>query len=499
MIKDTHELNGFNTIKFPKLKGHIKLTLKNAKTKKVEHVVEGDNIVTNAVADIFANNYLGGIDYGKILGDEGIWKTWFGGVLCFEDEHTNLNATDYYPYDSNTNALTAHAGQTPIDANHDDDIKRGNPTTNAYVFDETSAKMVWEWGTTHGNGVISALSLCHTDTGSYGLGSDTYDFKNSFEPFAILNPATTFWNNLNVQYADAKSVQVMYDDSHALAYYKTDEQTITVYVRKLAYMKAGIHQTLETSATFQRAFTITMPFTLYAQPYYYFDYENKYLWIFHNLTGASTYDNDDIKYCKIDCENEELVDLGSGTYYGTIHSDNPNIAPLGMGLTEYANILKVGNYFLFPTSTSPQWSGSAGRPEAYITGYQKINMSNISDQETIAFNDTQIYSQSLMGAGNVIVNNGRVINGLTGYTCKQQFAPSSALYHNVFFSTPDKVSTYAQWLKKDTGYTTYTNPPRYILANKMLLTTKYDLPTAVTKTPSQSMTVEYTLTEQEPE
>ena len=506
MIKDTYELQGFSTPKMPKLKGHVKLILRNHKTGKVE-VSEGENIVTNAIADIMALNFLGGVDYSKILGTDGIWKTWFGGVLAFENAHTNLDADKYQmpTSDSNVehcvtgyNPLIAHAGQTSIDEAHDDDSKRGNPSTSEYYPTDNSMKIVWEWGRQKGNGTIRSLSLCHTDVGSYGTGSTSYGFANNFEPFAVINQVTSFWNELIVQYADVKSVQIMYDDAHALAFYKTDTDEVTVYIRKLSYLKSGLHQTLETSENLQVSFPITTPFNLYAQPYYYFDYVNKYLWLFTNLDSASTYDNDDIRYFVIDCENKALVNLGTTQeplYYKTIRSDNPNIAPLGMGLTEYANILKIGNYFLFPTSTSPQWSGNTTRPEAWITGYQKINMSDTSDQETIAFNASQQFSQSLMGAGDVFINNGRVINGLTGYSCKQQFNQSGAVYHNLFFSTPDKAISYAQWLKKDAGYTTYINPSRYILANKMLLTTKYNLSQAVQKDANKSMTVEYTLTE----
>ena len=495
IAKDKIQLHGFNNMKMPELHGHVKLTLRNVHNGKTE-VIEGDNIVTDAVKDIMKANYLGGIDYSKMFP---LWQKWFGGVLCFgtafpiEPGETDPDPADYYP--SSSNALIAHAGQTAIDVEHDDDMKRGNPLTSSYIKSDNSMKLVFEWGTTHGNGTIRALSLTHSDTGSYGLGSDTYGFKNNFEPFAVLNQDTSFWNSLTVEYGDPKSVQVMYDDTHALAFYMKDTNTVTVYIRKLAYLKSGLHQTLETGTELQETFDITIPFNLYANPYYYFDYTNKYLWIFHNLTGASSYDDDEINYCVIACENEALVDLGSGVYYKTIQSDTHNIAPFGMGLTEYANVAKVGNYFYFPTSSSPNFGGGTDGPYAMVTGYKKININNSSDQATVTFNDVQNYSQSIMGKEDILISNGRVINGAVGYTCKQQFTPSGATLHNVFLSTPDKPSTYAQWLKKDSGYTTYINQPRYLLANKLILATKYNLPTAVTKTTSQSMRVEYTLTQ----
>ena len=495
VAKDKTELHGFDHVRMPELHGHVKLTLRNVHNGKTE-VIEGDNIVTDAVKDIMKANYLGGIDYAKMFP---LWQKWFGGVLCFNSAfsipqgETDPDPSDYYPSSSNT--LIAHAGQTAIDVEHDDDLKRGNPLTSSYVKTDNSMKLVFEWGTTHGNGTIRALALTHSDTGSYGLGSDTYGFKNNFEPFAVLNQSTDFWNSLTVEYGDPKSVQVMYDDTHALAFYKKDTNTITVYIRKLAYLKSGLHQTLETSTELQSSFDVTIPFNLYANPCFYFDYTNKYLYIFHNLTSASAYDDQNIKYCVIDCENEVLLDLGSGVYYKTIQSDAHDIAPLGMGMTEYANILKIGDNFYFPTSSSPVWSGNVNYPYANVTGYKKIDITSPASQSTISFNEVQSIMQSPMGAGDIFINNGRVVNGATGYTCKQQFTPNGPTYHNLFLSTPDKPITYAQWLKKDDGYTTSIAPSRFLLANKLLLTTKYNLTNAVTKTTSQSMTLEYTLTE----
>ena len=87
MIKDRSSLLRVDGVRFPKLKGHIKLTLHNCRTGKNE-VVEGDNIITNAVRDIFAANYLGGIDYSTMLP---LWSKWFGGVICYENAHPLVN------------------------------------------------------------------------------------------------------------------------------------------------------------------------------------------------------------------------------------------------------------------------------------------------------------------------------------------------------------------------------------------------------------------------
>ncbi len=506
MIKDKYELQGFSAPKMPKLKGHVKLIMRDHKTGKVE-VSEGENIVTNVVSELMAANYLGGIDYSKILGTDGIWKTWFGGVLVFESAHANLDADKYYPPSSDENVLVAHAGQTSIDEDHDDDSTRGNPSTSEYVFSDNSAKIVWEWGRQKGNGTIRSLSLCHTDVGSYGLGSLAYDFKNNFEPFSIINQGTSFWTSYNIVDRDPKVPMAMYDDSHSISFFPKENttDTITVVIRKLAYLKSGLLQTLSATDNQEVSFDIQVPFTFYNSaiqysPYYYYEPETKYLWLFDNRTGASTWDKDDIKYCKIDTVNQTLVDFGSGVYYKTIHSDTEDIAPLGMfvaqGGGEFANIHRIGNYFYFPTATSPVWSGYTDQRGTFVTGYKAIELDSTTGEATanqfnITFNDTQQHPQSLMGNG-ILVNNGRVVNYHTGYTCKPIYTVG-ANTRVIFLSNPNSPTTYGI-VQKGGGYASL-NVPQYILANKMLLTTKFNLSQAVQKDANKSMTVEYTLTE----
>jgi len=53
-MKDVIRLNGFAKPKMPKLHGHLKITTSYAKSGNIAEVVECDNIVTNAIADIFA-------------------------------------------------------------------------------------------------------------------------------------------------------------------------------------------------------------------------------------------------------------------------------------------------------------------------------------------------------------------------------------------------------------------------------------------------------------
>lgn len=519
MIKDKAELQKFNDVKLPNFKGHIKITLKDAKTGHIDKVVEGENIVTNAVRDIMANNYLGAVDYSTLFP---LWSKWYGGILCYANPHPTitvdneevLDPDNYYPQPNVINPLVAHAGQTAIDPTHDDILTRGNPQTTQYAYSENSIKQVWEWGTTHGNGTISALSLTHTDTGNAGLGNTGYYFKNSFTPLATIGVPSDAYTGV----IGKDTLFTQYDDNHGLSYaigedgvykagnVKFQTNKITVYIAKMPYFKAGLYESLNADTEFVENFTVTTSITFYANPCYYFDYTNKRLWLFTNLTSTnvnytSGWDKDTISYTVIDCVSKTEYS------HGTITSDTEGIAPLGCAMTVtphqgsksvlYA-IIKNGNYMYFPMSNLVALAdGSVDYPEMNIRGYKKINISDQSDQATILFNDVQQYYAPPLFSGDLLVAPGRVVNGSTGYTCLGgPITSGTGNILDVSFSTyafnqAQKVSSYLV----ECGRSADISSPRRIFANKMVNTTLFNLPAPVTKASSQSMIIEYTLTE----
>ena len=505
MAKDTMKLNAFNRVKMPMLKGHIKLTLHNCRTGKNE-VYEGDNIVTDAVSDILGANYVGGVDFNALVP---LWQKWFGGVLCYQQAHTlnsgNLDPADYFIKADSTQHVVAHAGQTAIDAGHDDDLTRGNPVGLAYVQTANSIKTVFEWGSARGNGTISALSLTHSDTGSFGTGGNFYDFINLFCPYDIISRTDSGWASIEQPSVSKSAALAQYDEANSICFllgednftYGTTSDKVTVYINKLAYTKSGLYQTLYNTEDLNRKFTVQTPITFYCMPCFYFDYETKYLWLFTNSTDRNTFDNTNVRYCVIDCENEEMVNLGTEqdpVYYKTIVSDTANIAHLTRWSDEYfcnANIFKYGDNVYLPTLTSNNFQ---------ITGFKRISLSTAS-QTSISLGGTVEDLPSIMGSEEMQIvlhrphtlNNSFVINGNNSWKCKNNLAALGDIVQQYYASSPYDVSSYvapANWYRLNKA-----NAQRYILANKLVNSTKFNLPSPVQKTMSQSMTVEYTLTE----
>jgi hypothetical protein len=585
MLKDSMNKQKFNCAKLPKLKGHVKLTLRDAETGKIEKEIEGDNIITNAVKDIFACNYLGCIDYHKTETISGttverltpLYKTWYRGILCYKyahptDENGNIDPDDYRPQSNDDNPLTAHAGGTVI-TDVSDDTRRGNPVT--FATTDNSVTMAWEWGTTQGNGQIQALSLTHGDTGDAGLGSTSNMFA-AFNPFVQLQ-CSALGSVTSLLGTTANDFVAQYDENHGIGftigeygdftYGNTRFETnyLTIYIRRMAYEKAGLFDTLSATTDRQEVFTVSVPstvggstFHLYCQPSFYFDYDNKELWIFSNLTSVNTYDADDIKYVRIPCPlpYDETVSYSVGDYVyhkgasdtigtlykctsatsgtrddpeewdandwtssitftsGNIHSNTGGLAPTSMeknpnsaldrqaSVMRFANIIKEGDYFFFPTTSGVAW-GNGIRARAFfnVNGLNKINITDNSDESHITFTGTQGQFRFAMYNGGLLVNNGKVINGANAYSCQSSPLSDPDNDNSGMFIMHEPYRPVTLAYSQRTGSETSATYSRYILANKMLNTTMYNLvdeygqQMTITKLPTQSMTITYTLTE----
>lgn len=543
-MRDNLNLYGINKPKCVKLKGHVKITLHNCRTGKNE-VIEGENMVTHAVRDIFANNYLGGIDFSKLLP---LYSKWFGGILCYSAAHT-LDADNYYPQASSVSRVVAHAGDqapsTPAIVN--DDLTRGYPIET--LTGDNYIRQTWEWGANQGNtGVgetIQAISLTHADTGNVGLGNSSQAFQ-SFNPFENISNLPNFVIGLTA----ANNVFAEYDDHHGICYYrgqegdfvngstKTKTNYVTVFIKKLPYSKVGLYETQNADVTNMRKFTIQTDLDIYCQPSFYFDKTNKELWLFHNLTSATTYDASKVDYVRIPCplpyDDTESYSVDDYTFFnnklykctaatsgsfdlndwtdsftiahGTFSALSSDLAPVSMDCTwgglaiaapYYVNVLKEGNYFYFPTTSGNVNFGSGLFNQ---NGWRRINPSNPADQDTLSFLIVKDRLSSVMAGGGLVLGNGIVTNGSTGYPCAEMF-PAGSSYVNAraftwIFNEPNKVSSYAVPFGV---HEVQESKPRYILANKMVNTTLFNLDSPITKNTSKSMQIQYTLTEVEVE
>lgn len=524
-IRASERLNGqaFRGLRFDpkKLKGHVKVNLRDVYTGKTK-TIEGDNVVTNALADILASDYLGCLNYGAMMP---LYSKWFGGLLCYEDAFATTvidgvtvpDPSDYYPQGDDVNKLIAHAGDVaPATAEIvNEDLKRGSPV---YVSTtENSVKFIWDFTTRQGNGIISALALTHKDTGNAGIGVNSSAFQ-AFDPFENLSSSDLTASEYAV--VSPQNLFGQYDDNHGFWFaigeegeYTTESNhtkfettKLTVYIKRLPFAKTGLFETLQVRTDYAKKFTVTLGFNLYIQPCYYFDYTNKYLWIFSNSTGINgTYSTTTVNYAVIDCTNETV--LTSGTITGTDLAPIP-FQPKHEGMSYSTNIpinyniVCDGTNVWIPTVRgSVDWSDL--RWSMNVDGLKKIKISDSTLIDTIAYNQELGRAQgaSVKCGGLIIATGGQyndsgsrcvVTNNGVGYKCVANYPAVGLNAGNLAtLCEPYKPINFLTGVGTHSGLTR----ARYVLASKLVHTTKFNLPASVEKTATQAMTVEYTITE----
>lgn len=544
-IRATERLNGqaFRGLRFDpkKLKGHVKVNLRDVYTGKTK-TIEGDNVVTNALADILASDYLGCLNYGAMMP---LYSKWFGGLLCYEDAFATTvidgvtvpDPADYYPQGDDVNKLIAHAGDVaPATAEIvNEDLKRGSPV---YVSTtENSVKFIWDFTTRQGNGIISALALTHKDTGNAGIGVSSSAFQ-AFNPWEDLTSSELPESSYNV--LSYQNLYGQYDDNHGFwfapgedgdyqdgGYTRGQWNKLTFYTRRLPYNKTGLFETLQVREMNARMFTVTFPSSwemddethqdagyLFAQPNYYFDYANKYLWIFSNalksITGETSYTKTKCKWAKIDC-NAGVPDADRILSLGVIDNSNLRLAPLPFALNgSYSTIDCPMNHNVFCDGTNaylPRCGYDIDWTETHYTskvnGYYKIKLSDSSIVNLTEFTGGtfSVMGDGIQTGGLMILTGGgvreadvqtKVVNNGVGYPCSGNCG--AVAWSNYGFRTFNRAHT-PVIVTQAIGMRGAGTMSRLVLASKLVHTTKFNLPEAVEKTATQAMTVEYTITE----
>ena len=147
------------------LHGHTRIELTDVHTGAVE-VVESDNLITNAVSDIF-NGYGGSLNKAMLLwrGDQGYTNApkdlvtmFYGGLLLYDTPLGSDPATVFAPAGAGV-VGTAKAGQVNATKN----TVRGSANLTETKIDPWSGVVtyVYEFATSQANGVIGSVCLTH--------------------------------------------------------------------------------------------------------------------------------------------------------------------------------------------------------------------------------------------------------------------------------------------------------------------------------------------------
>lgn len=471
---------------FPLLRGDVKLTLKNVHNGKTEKY-ERHNIVTNALADIFDNNYGGLLNYQSFAD---LYKTFMGGVLLFRDTLDTTTPNDYGIPAQNVNPCVAHAGQTPMTSQRDD-ITRGDPDDYGTTLLENSTKLTFEWGTSAGNAPqISALGLTHTDVGSFGCGVVS-EAQKSLVPFvdvACLSRSFDYGDNANAFLA--------VHNETAYNFFLVDNTTVHIYktpINLLRYKLQG-GALLPITAYTKPVVVATLPNSYNkgngdGDCYYHFDFDNNKLILF----GVPTVLGDTLYMDTIDLDSgavthQTITVTGAKLYKFRVKDGRwlPTVEGTTMSVPTQALILN-GNIYVYGCSDSSH--------RCVADTLFRINLSNTADIEQINTDDMSAFTADTYegdwtkttgrhaSLGGLLVQNSYIVNG---GKCYQTAATQTNRTLNYAYTRPNKISSPV------CGANGSANA---ISICKLYLATKFNLPQPVAKTASQSMTVEYTLTE----
>ena len=450
------------------LKGHTKITLTDVKTGK-QTIVEKDNMVTNAVAEIFAKNWCGLARFADILP----LRNLFSGVLCFEGEITE-SGNNYNPPNDSDNQLICHAGP---DAHSTGEATRGQPNVAEWDVQDTYIKYVWDFSTSV-QGEIRTVCLCPATLGDMGL-----------KPYGTTyNPISSFGDNMSAgssTWSDMIAKMFPWEISNDGKTCKTvlaNGTTFTEYTRRHDYLAFGIMRDAETwQDVSSRTATLTRTFDRHS---FIFD-DSSYYYV-AAATSSTKLNIDKISKTDMSVTNSEYTVTGL-----TLYTTNFNEYAKNFCMRTFAY---DGTYLYYPNGDGNKFC--------------KLNLSNASDvallSETIDIHmgskpvnnaqGGQFMSPIVISAG-LIVGDNYVINGGHAYQmgqCKQVGTGSANDLNNRHLDVIKHGAgaygmAFSRYANSDAG--------QCAVLNEMLLTTINVLDDVVNKTTSTTMKIEYTLTE----
>lgn len=451
------------------LKGHTKITLTDVKTGE-KKVIEKDNMVTNAVAEILAKDWCGLAQYNQIFP----LKDLYSGVLCFEGEVTE-SADNYTPVNDNVNQQICHAGP---DAHSTGEATRGQPNVAEWDVQDTYIKYVWDFSTSV-QGDIRTVCLCPGTLGNMGLKP----YNNTYNPLRSFgdnrDDGTTSWDADKAKTfpftidASGKSCKSVY----------VNGTTFTEYTIRHDFLAFGIMRDANTwQVTNTRTATLTNAFD---RATFIWDDDNYYY--VGKATTSTRLVYDKIAKSDMSVTNVTYDVTGLTLFVGNMASTSAK----NDCMRTYAY---DGTYLYYPNGDGNKFC--------------KLNLSNASDvallpevltinkgtKPTGTTNGEQFMSPIVISAG-LILGDNYVINHEHAYQIAQAKQLGGA-------SGSDQYIRYVDVIRSGAGtygsaWTSSANKQagQSAILNSMLFTTINVLDDVVQKTTSTTMKIEYTLTE----
>ena len=489
--KDYIKSQNLGFLTAPKLKGEVDIILKDDMTGKVKEHVHDENLVTNALADIFASNWGGQLDYTKIMP---IIPNLMGGVLCFQNGLGN-DATSYgAPCD---NPVTAHAGnESPASVLAD--LTRGAPNDSESYRTEHGFRQCWDWTASQGIGQISAVALTHKNTGNWWI----YDTEGRLQPVVRADNGTKGYyygtgGSANDYDENAKLAPTLYNPTTKMVY--SFQQTITNNVSTLTVNKwlqpmqtditlmsdglQGERSVNKTEAVIELG-TITS--------------SNNYKKGRNLCFVRPDWEHDRIYLYFVTQIRSDSANYGSRVEYGTLDADTLAYTYGGQIIQASGGLENRYNPFFLtdPNAIRPIDYDDNGNLFIVVSNYHYANIPRTGNASLVETDISAIYADLMSTQGDFTV----MSKFMTWGTGEGQIIPITPLSESVNLGEGRR--TIGGLPKTPVGFmsSTFANrtaklPLIGCYLNTMYLATKFNLQEPVEKLGNQSMQVIYTLTE----
>lgn len=513
------------------IKGSATIELTNADGTK--QIIKHDNMITNAVADMF-RSYMGDMPLIHKLNfyDYTYAGTIFGGLLLFDDI-LNDDASDYaIP----STKITGYASDTSYSGK---DLSRGSRNiAESGLQEDGSYKLVWDFGTSQGNGTIQSIALCPIAMGkigasdapvrseyvSYRLGEEAYvysrnsDAKGAFPDYYRLINATV--DGVSSQYlypvaiigeyiyaVDLRNIEYNYYGENAyslvnnggiLKLYKFKYQFNSVSISA----RTGRAKHIETIDVQIPTEIVNLAYTptngvQYGVVSIHFNKRDNKLIVFPYSLKTALAPNATLPYVEID-----LLDNYKVTNCSMTNTTNQSLRLYGRGMTSN----QVARYALYISNDHILMIGGIDADaRMYVinrTDNAKVVKVKIDGEDFVPYNLN--YKNSLLFCPKMINNNTAVVTfGVFNSTEPYDMyiidltTGVAKKCNTVSYSDSGNVINIKRPIMTD-GAIVYDSDTYMCCIPKLnpfILTTKNNLDEPVVKTASQTMKITYTLTE----
>ena len=252
-MKESIALVNLDNTPVPKaIKGHLKITLTNAKTGEQE-IIEKDNMQTDGIAEFLTN--LGWMNSDNVNRSNAV-KQMLGGIMLFDDEIDEDATLIKVPAGLNmiaNGACDVVNGQTSGDPTEMGSWIQESDTGSGWK-DDGSYHFVWEWGLDQGNGTIASACLTSKLWGHIGEGNSKSNVQkpSSVNQFDMTGSATAyqitgFPCKLNVEESTVYGIE-----------FDTTNATATIRKYQIPLTKVNLKGTVANSVILSEA-TISIP------------------------------------------------------------------------------------------------------------------------------------------------------------------------------------------------------------------------------------------------